>query len=57
MPMKRIYTQKQNFDIQKTDRLTDMQPKQSTIDFLLGFAAAYEVKMLKGNQLIEVLVN
>jgi hypothetical protein len=55
--MKRIFTQKQFVEISKNTPIMDMQPKQSTIDFLLGFAAAYEVKKLKGNQLIEVLVN
>ena len=55
--MKRIFTQKQLSDIKKNVLLIDMQPKQSTLNFLLGFAAAYEVKKIKGNQLIEVLVN
>ncbi len=53
----KFYTPHYPYFKQKIDEEVKMEPKDSTIDRLLQFAACYHVEKTKKNQLIEIFLN
>lgn len=59
MPMKKSYTEKKtiNSSEEKAYIKLELEPKQSTLDFLMSFSKAYYVREIKGDKYVELFLN
>ena len=57
--MKKSYTEKKtiNSSEEKSYNNFELEPKQSTLDFLMNFSKVYYVEKIKGDKHIELFLN